>query len=81
MSRTQDTIDQGFAVMRLVKRRNQLDEERDTLDLEVAAAVAQMRADGATWDRVAVALGVTRQAAHQRYNSTPVADTPDSPPQ
>lgn len=39
-----------------------------TTGLETAA-VAQMRADGATWDRVAVALGVTRQAAHQRYGS------------
>jgi hypothetical protein len=63
---TPDTIDQGFAVvMRLVKRRDQL-------DMQIAAAVARMRTDGTSWERVAAALGVSKQAAWERYAGRPM---------
>jgi len=36
-------------------------------DSELVAAVAAARAAGDTWDAIGVALGITRQAAYQRF--------------
>jgi len=40
---------------------------RGQLERTITEQVATMRAAGATWEDVAHALGVTRQAAHKRY--------------
>lgn len=39
----------------------------ETADAELDAAVAAARAAGDTWDAIGVALGVSRQAAFQRF--------------
>lgn len=36
-------------------------------DSELRAAVAAARAAGDTWDAIGVALGISRQAAYQRF--------------
>jgi len=38
-----------------------------TAELELRAAVAAARAAGDTWDMIGVGLGVSRQAAYQRF--------------
>jgi hypothetical protein len=40
---------------------------REELDLLEAEAVREARLRGATWERIAQALAVTRQAAHLRH--------------
>jgi hypothetical protein len=47
---------------------------RERADVMVAEAVQAARAGGANWAAIGAALGVTRQAARQRY-----ADEVDSP--
>jgi hypothetical protein len=42
--------------------------------LERTACVAQARAEGATWQAVGESLGVTKQAAAQRFGSTRSTD-------
>ena len=42
-------------------------ELRDCLREQEAAAVFAARERGASWEEIAQALGVTRQALHQRY--------------
>ncbi|CAM3108469.1 hypothetical protein BST27_18590 [Mycobacterium intermedium] len=47
---------------------------------ELQAAVAAARAAGDTWDAIGAALGVSRQAAYQRFGRRePVTDGPLSP--
>ena len=41
-----------------------------TAELALQRAVAEMRADGHSWAAVAQVLGVTRQAAQQRFGLT-----------
>jgi hypothetical protein len=41
---------------------------REQLDIEERRIVDEMRAAGNTWQQVADALGVSRQAAHQRFS-------------
>ena len=36
------------------------------------AIVAEARAEGRTWDEIGDALGVSRQAAHERFSSTSI---------
>lgn len=45
---------------------------REDLDSAEALAVANLRAQGASWDRIAAGLGITRQAAHKRFGPMPV---------
>lgn len=35
----------------------------------IERAVARLRAEGEPWDEIALALGVSRQAAHKRYSA------------
>lgn len=48
---------------------------RDVADAEqrLAAAVAAARANGRTWQRIAMVLGVSKQAAQSKYGAAPVA--------
>ena len=43
-------------------------EARGLLEEIVLAAVAEARADSATWEEIGQALGVTREAAYQRFS-------------
>lgn len=45
---------------------------RETADSALPYAVASARADGASWEKVARMLDVTKQAAQQRYGAAPV---------
>ena len=45
---------------------------RDTAERLLVAAVQQARDDGASWQTIGDALGVSRQAAFQRYGRPPV---------
>lgn len=40
---------------------------RTAVDEQITEAIEQREAEGVTWQQVADALGVTRQAAHGRY--------------
>lgn len=42
---------------------------RTAADDAIRAVVTDMRADGASWSEIGDALGVTRQAAQQRYRT------------
>ena len=46
------------------------------LDAAIGEAVAGLRAAGYSWAEIAARLGVTRQAAHQRWAASPT--TPDA---
>lgn len=50
----------------LEKARSLKDVERDA-GAAVREAVEEARKAGATWEQVGEALGITRQAAHERY--------------
>jgi hypothetical protein len=41
------------------------------VDAAIAEAVAGLRAAGYSWGEIAARLGVTRQAAHQRWSTVP----------
>ncbi|SJN19422.1 hypothetical protein [Luteococcus japonicus] len=47
---------------------------RSVLDEVVELAVADARAEGATWAKIGDALGVTHQAVIKRYRKAVVAD-------
>lgn len=52
-----------------------LTEVHDVAELLTAQACTRARADGASWAQIGAALGITKQAAQQRYTerkSTPV---------
>jgi len=42
-------------------------DERDRADNDLDHAVARARAKGDSWEKIAQALGVTRQSAWERY--------------
>lgn len=42
---------------------------RDTAESALPQAVAQARDDGASWEQLGRALGVTRQSAHERFSA------------
>ena len=41
--------------------------DRDAAEQRVREAVDAARANGRSWGRIGIALGVSRQAAHERY--------------
>ena len=45
------------------------------LDAAIAAAVSGLRQAGYSWGDIAARLGVTRQAAHQRWSSVPAVSS------
>jgi hypothetical protein len=45
---------------------------RAAMDALQAELVAQARAEGASWAAIAASLGVTTQAAHQRFKPSPI---------
>jgi hypothetical protein len=51
--------------------------DRDAAEQQVRAAVDAARANGRSWARIGIALGVSRQAAHERYGMA--SDTDDIP--
>lgn len=44
-------------------------DERKMLDLRIGETVDQLRAAGHTWERIAIALDVTKQAAWRKYGA------------
>lgn len=46
-----------------------LAEAREELETLIAMSVGRARAAGETWAQIAASLGVTRQAAQQRYGN------------
>jgi len=57
-----------------------LEHLRHLLDRRIEEVVAAGRSEGASWAEVASALGVTRQAAHERYRSVgQTSGDPDVP--
>lgn len=57
-------IDAGIVLMRLAEKRAGLEDEVHRQVLRVLEA-------GGSWTTVAVALGTSRQAAHERYHRRP----------
>ncbi len=49
------------------ERLQTMDQLEALMKHERTEAVAEMRAESATWQEIADAAGVTRQAAHQHY--------------
>jgi hypothetical protein len=45
------------------------------LDAAIGTAVAGLRVAGYSWGEIAARLGVTRQAAHQRWSTAPSVPT------
>ena len=52
-----------------LKAVGRLAEQRDEIENELAQAVAAARADDWSWAMIGIMLGVTRQAAQQRYGA------------
>jgi hypothetical protein len=52
-----------------LKTVGRLAHQRYEIEDELAQAVAAARGDGWSWAMVGLMLGVTRQAAHQRYGA------------
>lgn len=50
-------------------RLTALAEQRAAIDAAIAAEVAQRRAAGFSWAAIGAALGITKQAAQQRYGN------------
>lgn len=44
-------------------------QERERLDLQLRDAVVQARADGRSWSEIGLMLGVSKQAAQQKYGT------------
>lgn len=59
------------------KRLTELDvlrQARLTIERETADAVAKARTNGASWTQIGKALGMTKQAAQQKYGKKPSTD-------
>ena len=52
-----------------LKTVGRLAEQRDNLEAELAQGVAAARQDDWSWAMIGIMLGVTRQAAQQRYGA------------
>jgi predicted ArsR family transcriptional regulator len=44
------------------------------VDQKLRALVAQARSEGASWEQIGQALGITKQAAQQRFGKTAKTD-------
>lgn len=65
-----DTVEPDRADARDAKHFRRIvaaDAAMKNAELELRNAVAEARAAGDTWDMIGMALGVTRQAAYQRF--------------
>lgn len=72
-----DDVDLDYRLMRVAARRDELEssaaviaERQREVQEDITALVAEMRAAGVTWQRIGSCLGVSRQAAQQRYAPT-----------
>ena len=50
------------------------DRQYRNTELELRLLVAQARKDGIWWEEIGVALGVTKQAAQQRFGRNAIGD-------
>jgi hypothetical protein len=50
------------------------DRQRRNTELELRLLVAQARKDGIWWEGIGAALGVTKQAAQQRFGRSAIGD-------
>lgn len=64
-------INAGIVLMRLSGKRDALDNKRDALEDQIHRQVLEVLKLGGTWTTVSAALGVSRQAAHERYRIRP----------
>ena len=64
-----DPADLKFIDSSSLKLVGRLADQRDRLETELAQAVAAARADDWSWAMIGFMLGVTRQAAQQRYGA------------
>jgi hypothetical protein len=62
--RDRELLDQALA---LLDKLNDLVKERERYDVEVVALVKKLRDTGVAWSAIGDVLGVTHQAARQRY--------------
>lgn len=64
-----DPVDLKFLDSSSLKLVGRLADQRDSLETELAQAVAAARQDDWSWAMIGLMLGVTRQAAQQRYGA------------
>ena len=64
-----DPADLKFIDSSSLKLVGRLADQRDRLETELAQAVAAAREDDWSWAMIGFMLGVTRQAAQQRYGT------------
>jgi hypothetical protein len=68
--------DAGLADLRqLAEQRREARRTVSALDAKIVHQVARLRLAGATWVQVGAALGVSRQAAQQRFGAGPSCPT------
>jgi hypothetical protein len=63
---------EGFGPMEEIDDLRRVAEAQDAVkasDAQLREAVAAARANGRSWARVGVALGMSRQAAHERFGA------------
>ena len=64
-----DPADLKFIDSSSLKLVEKLADQRDWLETELAQAVVSAREDGWSWAMIRIMLGVSRQAAQQRYGA------------
>ena len=64
---TGDYVPEGLDPLDALRELQTLQQIIEKAQAALAPAVAAARNDGATWQDVASALGVTRQSAHERF--------------
>jgi hypothetical protein len=62
-----DYVPEGLDPLDALRELQALQQIIEKAQAALAPAVAAARNDGATWQDVASALGVTRQSAHERF--------------
>lgn len=78
MALTENTTEARFFLARadndertLPQRLDDLDRARGVIEAEMEATVYRMREAGESWATIGSSMGVTRQAAQQRYGAAP----------